>query len=79
MLAVSSFDEIISIQENEIKKIIETARRTAKTEGLLIGYSAAAILYIAKRKAKLLGEGKRIIAILPDDGWKYLSTDLYGG
>ena len=73
------FDEIISIQQNEVNKIINTARRTAKTEGLLIGYSASAILYIAKRKAKRLGEGKRIVAVLPDDGWKYLSTDLFRG
>ena len=75
----SRFDEIISIQQNEVNKIINTARRTAKTEGLLIGYSASAILYIAKRKAKRLGEGKRIVAVLPDDGWKYLSTDLFRG
>lgn len=74
----SRFDEVVSIQQSEIQYIIETARHTAKTEGLLIGYSAAAILYLAKKKAKQLGEGKLIVAILPDDGWKYLSTDLYG-
>jgi cysteine synthase A len=41
--------------------------------------SAAAILHIALQKAKSLGKGKQIVAILPDDGMKYLSTDFYDG
>ncbi|MEM3512073.1 MAG: hypothetical protein QXW47_03640 [Candidatus Jordarchaeales archaeon] len=44
---------------------------------MLIGMSAAAIMYVALKKAKELGRGKTIVAVLPDNGLKYLSTPLY--
>ncbi|MFX1464848.1 MAG: PLP-dependent cysteine synthase family protein [Promethearchaeota archaeon] len=71
------FDEIIEISKEELPKTFEVARRVAKEEGLLIGLSAASIMYIALQKAKELGEGKTVVAILPDDGMKYLSTSLF--
>jgi cysteine synthase len=49
----------------------------AKEEGLLIGISSGAIIYIALKKARELGKDKKIVAILPDSGMKYLSTDLF--
>jgi len=55
----------------------EAAIRAAKNEGLLLGMSGAAILHIALQKAESLGRGKRIVAVLPDNGMKYLSTDFY--
>ena len=55
----------------------EAAIRAAKNEGLLMGMSVAAILHIAVQKAEGLGKGKRIVAVLPDDGMKHLSTDFY--
>ncbi len=73
----SAFDEVIEISEEEIERVYETAREVARKEGLLIGISSAAILYVAKKKAKELGKGKRIVAVLPDNGMKYLSTQLY--
>ncbi len=71
------FDEVIEISKEEILKTHELARRIAREEGLLIGMSAAAIMHIALKKAKELGRGKLIVAILPDDGMKYLSTSLF--
>ncbi len=71
------FDEIIEITNEEMPKIYEVARMLARKEGLLVGISAAAIMYVAIKKAKKLGKGKRIVAILPDSGMKYLSTDLF--
>ena len=71
------FDEIIEIKKEEIPKIYKVARKIARKEGLLIGMSAAAIMYIAFKKAKKLGRNKKIVAILPDNGYKYLSTNLF--
>lgn len=71
------FDEIVEISKDEIPETFEVARKTAREEGLLIGMSAGAILYVALRKAEELGKGKIIVAVLPDSGEKYLSTTLF--
>jgi len=71
------FDEIVEISENEVPKTFEVARRAAREEGLLIGMSSGAILYVALKKAKELGKDKTIVAVLPDSGEKYLSTPLF--
>ncbi len=71
------FDDIVEISKEELPKTFEIARKVAKEEGLLIGLSAASIMYIALQKAKELGGGKTVVAILPDDGMKYLSTSLF--
>ena len=65
------------IEKEEMPKIFETARKIARKEGLLIGMSAAAIMYVAIKKAEELDKGKIIVTILPDNGNKYLSTDLF--
>ncbi|MGI5869292.1 MAG: cysteine synthase A [Kiritimatiellia bacterium] len=57
----------------------ETARRAATMEGLLIGISSGAALAVALRLGrKPEYEGKRIVALLPDSGERYLSTWLFG-
>jgi cysteine synthase len=71
------FDEIIEVAEEEIPKTFEIARKAAREEGLLVGISAGAILYVALKKAKEAGKGKTIVAVLPDSGEKYLSTTLF--
>ena len=75
----SKFDEIVEIPREENPDIVETARRAAEEEGLLVGVSAASILYVGLKKAKELGPGKTVVAVLPDSGMKYLSTELYEG
>jgi len=72
------FDEMVEISKEEIPKIFEVAREIARREGLFIGMSSAAIMYVALQKAKILGENKVIVAVLPDNGTKYLSTPLFG-
>ncbi|MCC6159377.1 MAG: cysteine synthase A [Deltaproteobacteria bacterium] len=68
-------DEIIQITNDQA---METARRLAKTEGLLCGISsgaaAAAAYQIASRPET---EGRRIVVIIPDTGERYLSTPIY--
>ena len=71
------FDEIVEISEEEVSETVEVARRAAREEGLLIGMSAGAILYVALKKAKELGKDKAIVAVLPDSGERYLSTSLF--
>ncbi|MEM2917256.1 MAG: PLP-dependent cysteine synthase family protein [Candidatus Bathyarchaeia archaeon] len=72
-----SFDEIVEISQEEVPQTFEVARQTAQKEGLLIGMSSGAIMYVALKKAKELGKGKVIVAVLPDDGLKYLTTPLF--
>ena len=71
------FDEVVEISEEELPKIFEVARKIARKEGLLIGISAAAIMYVALKKARELGKNQIIVAVLPDSGMKYLSTNLF--
>ena len=56
---------------------VETARRFAKEEGVFVGISSGAVAYAALQIAKELGSGKRVVAVLPDTGERYLSTPLF--
>lgn len=56
---------------------VATARRLAKEEGIFVGISSGAIAYAALELAKELGAGKRVVAILPSGGERYLSTPLF--
>ena len=53
------------------------ARRLAEQEGILCGISSGAILHASCTVAQELGRGKRLLAILPDTGERYLSTELF--
>jgi len=56
---------------------VQTARRFAKEEGIFAGISSGAVAYAALQIAKELGRGKRVVAVLPDTGERYLSTALF--
>jgi cysteine synthase len=71
------FDEVIEVSDSEKEATFKTAREAARREGLLVGMSSGAILHVALRKAKELGKGKVVVAILPSGGERYLSTPLY--
>lgn len=68
------YDEIIHV-ENETA--FEQARTVAKEEGILSGISSGAAVYAALQVAKKLGKGKRVVAVIPSNGERYLSTPLY--
>lgn len=74
VLDTKVYDEIIKV-ENE--QAFEYARRAAKEEGILGGISSGAAIYAALETAKKLGKGKRVLAIIPSNGERYLSTPLY--
>ena len=57
---------------------LNAARAIAKSDGLMIGISGGASYVAAKRVAKRLGAGKKVLFIAPDNGERYLSTELYG-
>lgn len=71
----SAVDEIIKVGNEDA---INTSRLLARTEGLLVGISSGASVYAASQLAnRSKYKGKRIIALLPDTGERYLSTVLF--
>ena len=71
----SLVDKIIRVPDDDA---IRTSRLMAQKEGLLVGISSGASLYAAIQLAKQEeNQGKTIVAILPDTGERYLSTELY--
>lgn len=71
----SVVDEIVRVKDDDA---IRASRRLAQSEGLLAGISSGAALHAALEIARRPeNEGKTIVALLPDTGERYLSTQLY--
>ena len=71
----SVVDEIMPVPDDEA---IRGGRELASTEGLLAGISSGAVVYAARKLAERPEfKGKRIVALLPDTGERYLSTELF--
>lgn len=58
---------------------IAMMRRMAESEGLFVGPSSGAAVHAAVRRATALPEGSVVVTLLPDAGWKYLSTGVFSG
>ena len=74
ILDTKVYDEVIQIDNDTA---FETARRVAREEGILGGISSGAAIAAAIQVAEKLGKGKKVLAILPSNGERYLSTPLY--
>ncbi|MEC1615215.1 cysteine synthase A [Bacillus mojavensis] len=74
ILNTEVYDEIFPVKNEEA---FEYARRAAREEGILGGISSGAAIYAAIQVAKKLGKGKKVLAIIPSNGERYLSTPLY--
>lgn len=69
------YDEIITVTN---ENAYNTGRAIAQKEGLLVGISSGASVYAAIQLAKRPeNEGKRIVALMPDTGERYLSTPMF--
>jgi len=75
VLNTKVYDEIVQVNDEDA---METARKMAREEGLLVGISSGAAtwasLQLASRKEN---KGKMIVTIIPSFGERYLSTALY--
>jgi len=69
----SRLDEKINILDEDA---FETSRRLAGEEGLFVGMSSGAAMYVAMQKAREMENGL-IVVIFPDGGERYLSTELF--
>ena len=68
-------DEVMTVDDNDA---IRTAVEFAEKESVLIGISSGAAVYAAMEISKREGEGKKVLAIAPDGGEKYISMGIYG-
>ena len=76
VLNTSVYDEIIPVENEDA---FQTSRRIGSTEGVLVGISSGAAAWAALQLAKRPeNEGKTIVALPPDTGDRYLSTELFG-
>ena len=73
-LDTSVYDKVLSVTGDEA---METAREVGRKEGILVGISSGAAIAAALKVAKELGKGKKVLAVVPDNGERYLSTALY--
>ncbi len=77
ILNTDIYDEVIQVED---EAAFDTVRRLGKTEGILVGISSGAAVWAAVRLAgRPENDGKTIVAILPDTGERYLSTELFSG
>lgn len=74
ILNTDVYDEIIQIAD---ENAVEMFKRLSWEEGIFVGPSAGASVFAAIEVAKKLGPGKRVLAIAPDTGERYLSMNLF--
>lgn len=73
-LDTSSYDGIIRVSSEQA---LHLGQKIGGYEGFLVGISSAAAIFAAIEVAKKLGKGKKVLALTPDNGERYLSTALY--
>jgi cysteine synthase A len=75
VLNTGIYDEIVRVKDDDA---MDTARRMAKEEGLLVGISSGAATWAALQVAsRAENSGKLIVVIIPSFGERYLSTPLF--
>ncbi len=74
ILNTQIYDDIYVVTDEEA---LETSRRLAKEEGLMVGISAGTNVAAALKLARKLGKGKTVVTVLPDTAERYFSTPLF--
>lgn len=73
-LDTKSYDGVIDVASDDA---LNTARHIGENQGFLVGISSGAAIWAAYELAEKLGAGKKVLALCPDNGERYLSTELY--
>ena len=68
------YNDIYVVTDEEA---LDTSRRLAREEGLMVGISAGTNVAAALKLAKKLGTGKTVVTVLPDTAERYFSTPLF--
>ncbi len=68
------YDDIYIVTDEEA---IETAKNLSRMEGIMCGISSGTNVAAALKLAEKLGEGKRVVTVLPDTAERYFSTPLF--
>jgi cysteine synthase A len=74
VLNMGIVDQVLPVSDEEASAM---AQDLARQEGILCGISSGAAMVATKAVASELGKGKTVVALFPDTGERYLSTDLY--
>ena len=75
VLNTAVYDEIIAVENEDA---FDAGKKVGRAEGVLVGISSGAAVWAAIQLAKRPeNKGKRIVALLPDTGDRYLSTPLF--
>lgn len=74
VLDTKVYDEVLAVKGDDA---IETAREIARKEGILVGVSSGAALFAAIEVAKKMNSDQKVLVLLPDNGERYLSTELF--
>jgi cysteine synthase len=69
-------DEVIMVSDDDA---FATVKRLAAQEGVLAGSSGGAAVFASLAVAKRLGQGKRVVTIIPDSAERYLSKQIFEG
>ena len=75
ILNTEIYDDIYIVKDEEA---LDTAKRLAREEGLMVGISSGTNVAAALKLAKKLGAGKTVVTVLPDTAERYFSTPLFG-
>lgn len=67
-------DEIRRVSDDDAFRV---TKEFASKEGILLGISSGAAIFVAIQEAKKLGKGKKVLVIAPDGGEKYISMGIY--
>jgi cysteine synthase A len=74
ILNTEVYDEVITVDNEEA---FTWARKLAREEGILGGISSGAAVAAALQVARRLGAGKKVVAVIPSNGERYLTTPLF--
>lgn len=74
ILNTEIYNEVIKVSKDDS---FAAAREAARKDGILGGISSGSAIHVAKQVAKKLGKGKKVVAVIPSNGERYLSTPLY--